>query len=61
MNGQMKLSKQEIIDEYVKKVEIYEKPKPIKFDLRAYSAYILKNNLKVSDITSDILQKFVLD
>lgn len=30
MNGQMKKSKREIVDEYIARVNPYEKPQPIK-------------------------------
>lgn len=58
MNGQTKKSKQQIVDEYIKRVNPYEKPQPIAFDLRGYAAYIEANNLKAADITPEIMNKF---
>ena len=58
MNGQMKKSKKEIVNEYIKRVNPYEKPQPIAFDLRGYTAFVAKNGLKADEITPDIMQKF---
>ena len=40
MNGQMKKSKREIAEEYIKRVNPYEKQPPIAFDLKGYDAYV---------------------
>ena len=61
MNGQTKLSKKEIIDEFIKNTKPYEKPLPIKFNLRAYASYISEHKLTISDITPEIMQKFILN
>ncbi len=58
MNGQMKKSKSQVVEEYIKRVNIYEKPQPISFDLRGYATYIEENELKASDITPEIMNKF---
>ena len=55
MNGQMKKSKGQIVEEYIKRVNPYEKQPPIAFDLRGYSAYIAEKGLKSSDITPEIM------
>ena len=60
MNGQKKSSKREIVDKYIDAVKPYEKPSPINFDLRAYAAYVAEHKLDVSEITQDIMAKFVL-
>ena len=60
MNGQTKLSKKEIIENFINNAKPYEKPLPIKFDLRVYVAYVTEHKLDVSDITPEITQKFVL-
>ena len=58
MTGQTKKSKSQIVEEYIKKVNPYEKPQPVAFDLRGYAAYIKANGLKGTDITPEIMNKF---
>lgn len=58
MSGQMKSFKQKIVDDFIRKVNLYEKPKPIAFDLRGYSKFISDNNLSVSEITPEIMAQF---
>lgn len=58
MNGQMKKSKRQIVEEYIKRVNPYEKQPPIAFDLRGYAAYVAEKGLKASDITPEIMQMF---
>ena len=58
MTGQTKKSKSQIVEEYIKKVNPYEKPQPIAFNLRGYAAYIKANGLKGTDITPEIMNEF---
>ena len=58
MNGQTKKSKNQIVEDYIRRVNPYETPQPIAFDLRGYAAYVSKMGLKASDITPDIMNKF---
>lgn len=58
MNGQMKKSKRQIVEEYIKRVNPYEKQPAIAFDLRDYAAYVAEKGLKASDITPEIMQMF---
>lgn len=58
MIGQTKKSKNQIVDEYIKKVNPYEMPRPIAFDLRGYAQYIKANNLKGNEITPEIMNRF---
>lgn len=58
MNGQMKKSKREIVNEYIARVNPYEKQKPLSFDLRGYAAYIAEKGIKASEITPEIMNKF---
>ena len=58
MNGQMKKSKREIVNEYIARVNPYEKQKPLSFDLRGYATYISKNGIKASEITPEIMSRF---
>ena len=59
MNGQMRTSKQNTADEFIKRVDPYEKPLPISFDLRAYSKYISDHGLKANQITPEIMNRFI--
>ena len=45
MTGQKKKSKSQIVNEYLKKVNPYEKTQAINFNLREYAAYIKANGL----------------
>lgn len=58
MNGLMKKSKKQVVEEFVQRVNPYEKPAPIAFDLRAYAAYVADNALTASDITPEIMGRF---
>ena len=58
MNGQTKKSKNRIVEEYLERVNPYEKPQPIAFDLRGYSAYIARMGLEAADITPEIMSQF---
>ncbi len=58
MTGQTKKSKNQIVAEYIKKVNPYKKPQLIAFDLRGYAAYIKANGLSGADITPEIMNKF---
>ncbi len=60
MNGQMRKSKREIVEGYIKLVNPYEKPKPLNFDLRGYASYVEENGLKACEITPEIMQMFSL-
>lgn len=43
------------------KKAIEMKSEPLNFDLRAYAAYVKENNLTASDITEEILNKFIIN
>ena len=58
MTGQTKKSKNQIVEEYLSRVNPYEKTQPIAFDLRGYVAYIKANGLKGTDITPEIMNRF---
>lgn len=58
MSGQMKKSKNQTVEEFIKNVNPYEKPHPIAFDLRGYASYIKANGLKGTDITPEIMNRF---
>ena len=61
MTGQTKKSKNRIVEEYIRRVNPYEKPQPIAFDLRGYAAYIKAKGLKGTDITPEIMNRFSRD
>ena len=58
MSGQMKKSKRQIVDEYIKQVNPYEKPRPIDFELRGYATYVAERGLKPAEITPEIMKRF---
>ena len=53
-----KKSKNHMVEEYLRRVNPYEKPQPIAFDLRGYAAYIKVKGLKGTDITPGIMNRF---
>ncbi len=61
MNGQKTKSKRQIVEECIKRVNPYEKQRPLEFDLRKYAAYVKEKDLKVSDITPEIMNMFVIE
>lgn len=63
MSGQVKKfdEHEKMMDEYISKHNPYEKYEPFKFDLRGYSEYIEKHNLKKEDITIELTNKFRTD
>lgn len=58
MSGPMKKSKREIVNEYISRVNPYEKPKPLAFDMRGYAEYISVNDIKTTNITPEIMKQF---
>ena len=60
MTGQTRLSstKQNIVEDFISRVNPYEKITPLNFDLRGYSEYIKANNISADNVTSDIMKKF---
>lgn len=58
MSGQTMKSKDQIVDEFIKRVNPYESHQPIAFDLRGYAAYMEEHNLQGKDITPEIMNKF---
>lgn len=59
MSGQMKKSKRQLVNDFIKRVNPYEKPQPIAFDLRGYAAFVVQNGLKANEITSEMMKRFV--
>ena len=58
MATRTKKSKNQIVEEYIRRVNSYEKPQPIAFDLRGYAVYIKAKGLKGTDITPEIMDRF---
>lgn len=56
----MKTSKKQIVEDFIKRVNPYEKPQPIGFDLRGYAKYISDKHIQASDITPEIMNMFVM-
>ena len=60
MNGQTVLSKDDIIKNFIERVNPYDPPKAdYKMDLRAYARYVYDNNLTGDKITAEIMNMFV--
>ena len=51
-------TKNHMVEEYLRRVNSYEKPQPVVFDLRGYAAYIRAKGLKGKDITPEIMNRF---
>lgn len=58
MDG-LKKSKKQMVEDFIQRVNPYEKPTPIGVALREYAAYVADNALTVADITPDIMAKFI--
>jgi hypothetical protein len=60
MSGQ-KISykeKKNIVEDFIARVNPYEKQKPLNFDLRGYSDYLEKNGLSGEKVSNSIIEKF---
>ena len=47
-----------MVEEYLRRVNSYEKPQPVAFDLRGYAAYIKASGLKGTEIKPGIMDRF---
>jgi uncharacterized protein involved in tolerance to divalent cations len=59
MSGQTKTSKKQIVEDFIQRVNPYEKPQPIAFDLRGYAKYVSDKQIKTADITPEVMNMFV--
>ena len=62
MNGQKNTYKEKdrTIRKYISLVNPYKTHKPLKYDLRKYAAYVRDHNLRVEDISEDVMSMFRL-
>lgn len=51
--------KQNIVNKFTSRVNIYEPLTPFKFDLRGYKHYLADNKIEKDHITEDIVKKFM--
>ena len=51
-------TKNHMVEEYLRRVNSYEKPQPVAFDLRGYAAYIKASGLKGTEIKPGIMDRF---
>ena len=58
MNGQMKQSKAQLVQDCIRRVNPYEKQPPLAFDMRGYAQYVKEHGLSAKDITPEIMQMF---
>ena len=61
MNGQMESykDKQNLVDEYLSRTDIYSSLKPLDFDLRGYASYIEENGIDCKSVPEDVVNQFV--
>lgn len=58
MSGVARDYNQKVVDDFIAVHNPYNQRKTIGFDLRAYAKYIRDHNLKASEITPEIMDKF---
>lgn len=60
MNGQTKSykEKQNLIDEFIERVNPYERKEPLRFNLREYSRYIDENNIDRKNVPESVMKMF---
>lgn len=60
MNGQMKSfsEKQKMVDDFIARINPYEKQPPLRFDFHGYAKYVKEHGLTNQTITDSIMQKF---
>lgn len=61
MTGQMKSfkEKQNMVDEFVSQMNIYETQPLLKFDFHGYAKYVKENNLTNQTITDSVMNHFL--
>ncbi|MBQ6025648.1 MAG: hypothetical protein IJL20_08600 [Lachnospiraceae bacterium] len=60
MNGQTKSYKDKlaIVDEFISRINPYQKPEPLRFDLRGYAKYLKEHNLSGKNVDENIVKMF---
>lgn len=58
MCGQTNAYKKELVEDFLNKCNPYENNESLRFDLRAYAAYIKENNIDVTHITDGVFSMF---
>ena len=46
------------IDEYLKRVNVYQKREPLNFDLRGYTAYLEEHGIDGKNVPEEVVEKF---
>ncbi|MBQ8326923.1 MAG: hypothetical protein IJX86_07595 [Lachnospiraceae bacterium] len=61
MNGQKNSckSKRTLVDEYVKEHNPYNQGDKLEYDIRGYSSYVKEHQIKVEEITPEIMNMFL--
>lgn len=49
-----------IVEEFIQRINPYEKQKPLRFDLRAYARYIQENSIQPEQVTEEMCEQFRL-
>lgn len=60
MNGQMKSfeERQKIADDFITRIDPYEKHIPMRFDFHGYANYVKENGLTNETITESVMEQF---
>lgn len=58
MNGPTKKYKRQIVVDYIKRVNPYEKSQPISFDLRGYAKYLEEHNISGKNVPLNVMKMF---
>lgn len=49
---------QEIVDDFIDRVDPYMDLEPLRFDLRGYAAYLKEHNLDGRDVPEEVIERF---
>lgn len=58
MNGPTKKYKRQIVVDYIKRVNPYEKSQPISIDLRGYAKYLEEHNISGKNVPLNVMKMF---
>ena len=60
MSGQTKSYKEKmaIVDEFISRVNPYQEPEPLRFDLRGYAKYLKEHGISGKNVNEDIVRMF---
>lgn len=47
-----------IVEEFISRVNPYQKPEPLRFNLRGYAKYLKEHNISGKNVNEDIIKRF---